>query len=121
MSTFKRLVKTYIGLFFLIPYAFIVIFLGLSNSVLQVDEGADTFVSSTILKYGIPYHDDGVNSAMNYAKVRNDGLFIYRTWVPYYLQAGSLFIFGKTTFALRVAFWAQTALKMKPKCISNGG
>ena len=80
------------------------VFLGLENSVLQVDEGADTFVSSTILKYALPYHQDEVNSTMEYAKVRDDGLFIYRTWVPYYLQAGSLFIFGQTTFAARLPF-----------------
>jgi len=80
------------------------VFLGLHNGALQVDEGADTFVSSTILEYGIPYHHDELNSTMEYAKVRDDGLFIYRTWVPYYLQAGSLFIFGQTTFAARLPF-----------------
>ncbi|SVC93088.1 uncharacterized protein METZ01_LOCUS345942, partial [marine metagenome] len=80
------------------------VFLGLSNSVLQVDEGADTFVSSTILKYGAPYHQDEKNYTMEHAKVREDGLFIYRTWIPYYLQASSLYLFGKTTFAARLPF-----------------
>ena len=92
------------GLYFLIFCTTILVFGGLNNSALQVDEGADTFVSSTILKYGLPNHQDGINSTMEYAKVRNDGLFVYRTWVPYYLQAGSLFIFGKTTFAARLPF-----------------
>ena len=104
MLTIKHLTKTHPSLYFLILYAFVMVFGGLSNSVLQVDEGADTFVSSTILKYALPYHHDGINSTMEYAKVRNDGLFIYRTWVPYYLQAGSLFIFGQTTFAARLPF-----------------
>ena len=80
------------------------VFLGLSNSVLQVDEGADTFVSSTILKYGAPYHQDEKNYTMEHAKVRDDGLFIYRTWTPYYLQASSLFLFGETTFTARLPF-----------------
>ena len=80
------------------------VFWGLDNSVLQEDEGADTFVSSTILKYGAPYHHDEINSTMKYASIRDDGLFLYRTWLPYYLQAGSLFIFGKTTFAARLPF-----------------
>jgi hypothetical protein len=80
------------------------IFIGLSNSALQVDEGADTFVSSTILKYGAPYHNDELNSTMEYASIHDKGLFLYRTWLPYYLQAGSLLIFGKTTFAARLPF-----------------
>jgi len=104
MFDIKHFSKTYLSLIFLIFYAFFMVFLGLNNSVLQVDEGADTFVSSTILKYALPYHHDGVNSTMEYAQVRNDGLFIYRTWVPYYLQAASLFTFGQTTFAARLPF-----------------
>ena len=80
------------------------VFLGLSNSVLQADEGGDTFVSSTILKYGAPYHQDEKNYTMEHGKVRDDGLFIYRTWFPYYLQASSLFLLGKTTFAARLPF-----------------
>ena len=80
------------------------VFLGLSNSVLQADEGGDTFISSTILKYGAPYHQDEKNYTMEHGKVRDDGLFVYRTWIPYYLQAGSLYLFGKTTFAARLPF-----------------
>ena len=80
------------------------VFFGLSNGVLQGDEGADAFISSTILKYGAPYHHDEINSTMKYASVRDDGLFLYRTWLPYYLQAGSLFIFGQPTFAARLPF-----------------
>ena len=100
----KQSFLNHTGLYSLILCMTILVFLGLNNSALQVDEGADTFVSSTILKYGLPNHQDGINSTMEYAKVRNDGLFVYRTWVPYYLQAGSLFIFGKTTFAARLPF-----------------
>ena len=104
MSILKYLVKTHTGLVFLIPYALIMVFLGLSNSVLQADEGGDTFISSTILKYGAPYHQDEKNYTMEHGKVRDDGLFVYRTWIPYYLQAGSLYLFGKTTFAARLPF-----------------
>ncbi|KMP12236.1 hypothetical protein UZ36_01345 [Candidatus Nitromaritima sp. SCGC AAA799-C22] len=104
MPTLNRLARSHPTLLFLIPYAFLMMFMGLGDSVLQVDEGADTFVSSTILKYGIPYHHDGTNSTMEHARVRDDGLFIYRTWVPYYLQAASLLAFGKTTFAARFPF-----------------
>ena len=100
----KQSFLNHTGLYSLIICLTILVFGGLNNSALQVDEGADTFVSSTILKYGLPKHQDGINYTMEYAKVRNDGLFVYRTWVPYYLQAGSLFIFGKTTFAARLPF-----------------
>ena len=104
MSILKYLVKTHTGLVLLIPYALIMVFLGLSNSVLQADEGGDTFISSTNLKYGAPYHQDEKNYTMEHGKVRDDGLFVYRTWIPYYLQAGSLYLFGKTTFAARLPF-----------------
>ncbi|PIQ96747.1 MAG: hypothetical protein COV67_07840 [Nitrospinae bacterium CG11_big_fil_rev_8_21_14_0_20_56_8] len=87
-------------LFFLVPYTFLLAFLGLGDSALQVDEAADTFVSRTILLSGLPSHTDGINVTMPFADVYN-GLFVYRTWVPYYLQAGSLAIFGETTFGAR--------------------
>ena len=80
------------------------VFLGLSNSALQLDEGGDTFISSTILKYGFPYHQDEKVYTMEEGIVRDDKLFIYRTWFPYYLQASSLFLLGKTTFAARLPF-----------------
>ena len=91
------------GLLFLFPYSALLIFLGLGDGALQVDEGMDTFVSATILKYGVPMHSDGINATMRYADIY-DGLFIYRTWVPYYLQALSLSVFGPTTFAARLPF-----------------
>ena len=103
-SFLKDLAKSHASLVFLILFAFVMIFMGLSNSALQVDEGVDTFVSSTILKYGAPYHHDELTSTMEYARIHDEGLFLYRTWFPYYLQAGSIFIFGKTTFAARLPF-----------------
>ena len=90
-------------LFFLVVYTCPLIFLGFSDSVLQVDEGMDTFISTTILKFGFPVHSDGVNSSMLFADVY-DGLFVYRPWVPYYAQAFSLSVFGQTTFAARLPF-----------------
>jgi dolichyl-phosphate-mannose-protein mannosyltransferase len=100
-------IKTFLarhpGLLFLFPYSVLLIFLGLGDGALQVDEGGDTFISATILKYGVPMHSDGVNATMGFADIY-DGLFIYRTWIPYYLQAFSLSLFGNTTFAARLPF-----------------
>ena len=100
-------IKTFLfrhrGLLILLPYSVLLIFLGLGDGALQVDEGMDTFVSTTILKFGVPMHSDGVNSTMLYADIF-DGLFIYRTWLPYYLQASSLSVLGHTTFAARLPF-----------------
>jgi len=79
------------------------IFLGLSDSVLQIDEGMDTFISTTILKFEFPLHSDGVNSSMLFADVY-DGLFVYRPWIPFYTQAFSLSVIGQTTFAARLPF-----------------
>ncbi|MFQ5716480.1 MAG: ArnT family glycosyltransferase, partial [Nitrospinales bacterium] len=57
----------------------------------------------TILKYGVPMHSDGVNQTMEYANIY-DGLFVYRTWFPYYIQAFSLWLLGNATFAARLPF-----------------
>lgn len=48
-------------------------------------------------------HSDGLNHTMPYADIF-DGVFIYRTWVPYYLQAVSLYFLGNNTFAARLPF-----------------
>jgi hypothetical protein len=87
----------------LILCAIFLVFTRLDYSALQVDEGGDTFVSTTILKYGLPHHSDGVNETMTFADIY-DGLFIYRTWFPYYLQALSILLLGKTTLAARLPF-----------------
>jgi hypothetical protein len=96
-------IKVKIHLAILIPYALFMLVWGLGDRALQVDEGSDTFVSATILEAGLPRHSDGVNNVMDYADIR-DGLFVYRTWAPYYLQALSLAVLGKTTVAARLPF-----------------
>ena len=102
--TFIRLFfKSHLALTLLLPIAFLTIFTGLDDSVLQVDEGADTFVSKTILTHGLPMHSDGLNLTMPYADIF-DGVFVYRTWVPYYLQSISLHFLGNNTFAARLPF-----------------
>ena len=103
MSLPRHLEFKHFSLFFLIVYSVPMIFLGLSDSVLQVDEGADTFITTTILKFGFPMHSDGINSSMLFADIY-DGLFVYRPWIPYYTQALSLSFLGQTTFAARLPF-----------------
>ena len=103
MTSIRLFFKSHLALALLLPIVFLSIFTGLDDSVLQVDEGADTFVSTTILKHGLPMHSDGLNHTMLYADIF-DGVFIYRTWVPYYLQSISLYFLGNNTFAARLPF-----------------
>ncbi len=103
LSRLRAVLTAHPALWFLIPCAALLIFSGLGENVLQTDEGADTFISTTILKSGLPQHSDGTNTTMLFADVR-EGLFVYRTWVPYYLQAASLALFGNTAFAARLPF-----------------
>jgi len=103
VTSIRLFFKPHLALALLLPLSFLIIFTGLDDSVLQVDEGADTFVSSTILKHGLPMHSDGLNHTMLYADIF-DGIFIYRTWVPYYLQSISLHFLGNNTFAARFPF-----------------
>jgi len=103
LTSIRLFIKSHLAIILLLPLAFLLIFTGLDDSVLQVDEGADTFISTTILKYGVPTHSDGLNHTMPYADVF-EGIFIYRTWVPYYLQSISLYFLGNNTFAARLPF-----------------
>ncbi len=103
MTSIRLFFKSHLALTLLLPIVFLTLFTGLDDSVLQVDEGADTFVSTTILKHGLPMHSDGLNHTMRYADIF-DGVFVYRTWVPYYLQAISLYFLGNNTFAARLPF-----------------
>ena len=95
--------KSHLTVILLLPISFLIIFTGLDDSVLQADEGADTFISTTILKHGLPMHSDGLNHSMPFADIF-DGIFIYRTWIPYYLQALSFHLMGNNTFAARFPF-----------------
>ena len=101
MVPLKHFIFKHLPLFFLAVYSTLMIFSGLGNGALQVDEGADTFISTTLLKSHFPRHSDGINSSMLFANV-HEGLFVYRPWVPYYIQSFSLSLFGQTTFAARL-------------------
>ena len=103
MALIQNFLKTHFALIFLIPFSFLLVFTGLDDTVLQVDEGADTFISTTILKYGYPKHSDGTHYTMPEGDAF-DGIFLYRTWVPYYLQSISLQLFGQNTFSARLPF-----------------
>ena len=103
VALIQNFLKTHFALIFLIPFSFLLVFTGLDDTVLQVDEGADTFISTTILKYGYPKHSDGTHYTMPEGDAF-DGIFLYRTWVPYYLQSISLQLFGQNTFSARLPF-----------------
>ena len=103
MAPIQKLLKTHCSLIFLIPFSFFLIFTGLGDTALQVDEGADTFISTTILKYGYPKHFNGTQYTMPEGDAFG-GIFLYRTWIPYYIQSASLAILGQNTFAARFPF-----------------
>jgi len=103
VTSIRFIFKSHLAITFILAFGFLLIFTGLDDSVLQVDEGGDTFISTTILKYGFPMHSDGLNATMLFADIL-DGVFIYRTWVPYYLQSISLYFLGNNTFAARLPF-----------------
>ena len=103
VTSIRLFFKSHLALVFLLPISFLMIFTGLDDSVLQVDEGADTFISTTILEYGYPKHSDGTHYTMPEGDAFG-GIFLYRTWVPYYLQSVSLLLFGQNTFAARLPF-----------------
>ena len=76
MVPLKHFIFKHLPLFFLAVYSTLMIFPSLGSSVLQLDEGSDTFISTTLLKSHFPRHSDEINSSMLFANV-HDGLFVY--------------------------------------------
>ena len=86
-------------LLLLIVLSVVLIFPRLGENVLQVDEGADTFYSLTILKYGYPATSDGINEFGHTHAI--NGVWKQQPWFPFYVRALSLYVFGQNSFAAR--------------------
>ena len=84
------------------------IFHNLSDRLMWGDEAATALVAKTIQHYGLPHNSDGKNLIAEEPSGRTsgneNGVWIWDTWLAYYLTALSFQLFGATTFAARLPF-----------------
>jgi len=84
------------------------IFKNLANIYLWYDEASTAVFGRTILNFGYPRVFDGVNwqDPELIKSIGTDSYYIekYHVWLPYYIAAASLKLFGQTTWAARMPF-----------------
>lgn len=90
----------------LLVVATILVFPNLGSICLWEDEANTALVAVNITKTGLPLASDGKNLVSIFPDHRDirDGLYIWQPWLPNYLAAGSMSIFGANAFGARFAF-----------------
>ena len=70
------------------------------------DESQTPLLANTVLIYGVPKATDGLNnfSQMRGAEYGEDLIWRWHQWLPFYLLAPFLKIFGASTFTARLPF-----------------
>jgi 4-amino-4-deoxy-L-arabinose transferase-like glycosyltransferase len=83
----------------------VLLFANLGDRALWYDEAQTALIARQILEHGRPVFDLAGNlptDRADRADFDSDGLFIWNTWLPYYLVAGSFGMFGKSELAARL-------------------
>lgn len=93
----------YLGLAMMV---FFLAFCNLDGRLFWGDEAETAVLAKNILKFGIPRVDDGVNhiSVNGYRYDERNGIWTWSPWLPQYLTAASLAVFGPDTWAGRAPF-----------------
>ena len=85
---------------------FFLAFCNLDGRLLWSDEAENAVLARSVLKFGVPKVDDGVNHISLHGDQfdARDGVWTWSPWVPEYLTAASFAVFGETTWAGRAPF-----------------
>jgi 4-amino-4-deoxy-L-arabinose transferase-like glycosyltransferase len=86
--------------------AALLVFPGLGATRLWQDEAQTAAVAKNVLRSGLPLASDGDNTVTIFADGRDlrDGVYIWQPWLPNYLAAASMFVFGTDSFGARFPF-----------------
>jgi hypothetical protein len=92
--------------FVLLTISALFVFWHLGTNCLWEDEAQTALVARNILITGLPAASDGKNLVSIFADHRDvrDGIFIWQGWLPSYLAAGSMAIWGQNAFGARFPF-----------------
>lgn len=92
--------------FILVVISGLLVFPNLGKTCLWEDEAHTAVVAWNILKTGLPLASTGknfVSITADHSDIR-DNIYIWQPWLPNYLAAGSMAIFGKNSFGARYPF-----------------
>jgi len=84
----------------------LLVFPGLGATALWQDEGQTAVVAKNVLRTGLPNASDGTNTVSLFGDRRDirDGVYIWQPWVPNYVAAASMAVFGQNAFGARFPF-----------------
>lgn len=85
----------------------VLLFANLGDRALWYDEAQTALLGRQVLEQGRPIVDMGGNvptDRADRADFDSDGLFVWNTWLPYYLVAGSFGVFGESEGSARLPF-----------------
>ncbi len=91
------------------------LFANLGDRILWSDEAQTALLARQITKSGIPKFNVGENiptDSPDFSDFNRDGVFIWNTWLPYYLTAISFQFLGESEFAARLPFAIFGALTL---------
>ena len=90
----------------LLAIAAVLVFWHLGSPCLWEDEAQTAVVAKHILSQGVPAASDGKNLVSIFPDHKDirDGIYIWQGWLPSYLAAGSMAVFGRNAFAARFPF-----------------
>src|SRR5580692_12005662 len=85
---------------------FFLAFCNLDGRLFWPDEAENAVLARSVLKFGIPKVDDGVNHISLHGDKfdARDGVWTWSPWLPEYVTAASFAAFGETTWAGRAPF-----------------
>lgn len=106
MKYIKKIKREHYYIIGILAIISILIFSNINNSLLWKDEAINANIGYNTLKYGYPKIWDGKNlvSSIDGNSFNQQLISANYEWLPFYLAAGSIAIFGKTTFATRLPF-----------------
>src|SRR3954469_3087550 len=86
--------------------AALLVFWNLGSTCIWEDEGQTAVVAQNILTKGVPAASDGKNLVSIFQDHRDirDGIYIWQGWLPTYVAAGSIAVFGRNAFGARFPF-----------------
>jgi hypothetical protein len=85
---------------------FFLAFCNLDGRLFWSDEAENAVLARSVLKFGVPKVDDGVNHISLHGDQfdARDGVWTWSPWLPEYVTAASFAVFGETTWAGRAPF-----------------
>jgi len=102
-----RLRSRWFSLLLLLSGVFL-LFCRLDDAYLWQDEAETALVSQHLLAYGLPLSTDGTHWVQQapeaFVEFTSDYIWIYHSWLQYFLTASAFALLGSTTLAARVLF-----------------